>query len=363
MASSLANIPIIDITDDGLSEFDIGKALVDAAAEQGFIYIKNTGKVMPIDRIQKAFDISRILFKETSLDEKRRCTIQKNNRGWSDMQTEMLDPKTQKAGDTKEGFNFGEFKDGKPNQPIPSTIEPFEGDIKQIFGDCSSLAQRIIYLLGVGLETQPADFFSSVHTPEKGESGTTLRMLYYPAPSEVPVADKSVRAGAHSDYGSITLLFRLPGQAGLEILTRENTWAPVPVIPTGTETDPSPPILVNIGDLLSYWTNGLFRSTIHRVTIPSPATSDTTSPATVAGEAAGERYSVAFFCHPVSDTRLEPVPSTRVANFSGSTVDDNVNPYAQRKVMTANEHLFMRLRASYKDLYGSEKTPRQGPMV
>ena len=43
--------------------------------------------------------------------------------------------------------------------------------------------------------------------------------------------DRDVRAGAHSDYGSITLLFQRPGQPGLEILTPEKTWAPVPVQP------------------------------------------------------------------------------------------------------------------------------------
>ncbi|KAL5604139.1 hypothetical protein BROUX41_002126 [Berkeleyomyces rouxiae] len=354
MSSSLANIPIIDIGADGVSEASIGKALVDAAAEHGFIYIKNTGQVMAVDRIQKTFDISKTLFKETPLDEKKQCTIQTNNRGWSGMQSERLDPKNQKVGDFKEGFNFGEFKDGKADQPLPSTIVPFESDIKQFFNDCMSLSQWILYLLGIGLETQPADFFSSVHTPEKGESGTILRLLHYPAPSEVPVEDDCVRAGAHSDYGSITLLFRLPGQAGLEILTRDNTWVPVPVVPAGTETDPCSPILVNIGDLLSYWTNGLFRSTLHRVTVPSNSSS--VPVVNVEGERSGERYSIAFFCHPASDTRLEPVPSTRVTEFSGSVVSEDVNPYAQRQVMTAKEHLLMRLSATYKGLYEQIET-------
>lgn len=77
-----------------------------------------------------------------------------------------------------------------------------------------------------------------------------------------------VRAGAHSDYGSITLLFQRPGQPGLEILTPSKTWAPVAISPSGTEHDASPPILVNIGDLFSYWTNGLLRSTVHRVIFP-----------------------------------------------------------------------------------------------
>lgn len=162
-----------------------------------------------------------------------------------------------------------------------------------------------------------------------------------------------MRAGAHSDYGSITLLFRLRGQAGLELLTKENIWAPVPVSPPGTENDPSPPILINIGDLLSYWTNGLFRSTLHRVVFPTDGS------AGVEGETnQGPRYSIAYFCHPVGSVALEPVPSDRVKNYVPLGEASSVNPYAESKVMTADEHLFMRLKDSYGDLYDKKEADR-----
>lgn len=186
---------------------------------------------------------------------------------------------------------------------------------------------------------------------EKGASGTTLRFLYYPPLSTTTASREDVRAGAHSDYGSITLLFRLRGQAGLEILTPDASWAPVPVCPPGTEGDPAPPILVNIGDLLSYWTNGLLRSTVHRVVFPGPTNG-------VDGEADAEpRYTIAFFVHPVGTTALTPVPSERVTTFArpkdGTATG---NEYTERKVMTADEHLQMRLRASYLQLYKDEET-------
>ena len=110
-------------------------------------------------------------------------------------------------------------------------------------------------------------------------------------------ADVDIRAGAHSDYGkltilqkkrhvgeasakkwrikgSLTLLFQRPLQPGLEIQTRALTWSPVPIFPPGTENDEFPPILINIGDLLSYWTNGLLKSTVHRVVFPNGAGDD-----------------------------------------------------------------------------------------
>ena len=111
---------------------------------------------------------------------------------------------------------------------------------------------------------------------------------------------------------------------------------PVPVQPPTTEDDPSPPILVNIGDLLSYWTNGLFKSTVHRVVFPETSMDD--------------RYSMTYFCHPVGATVLEPVPSKRVQALGESygRQDKDV------KAMTADEHLMSRLKATYVGLYKDE---------
>ncbi|KAH8652405.1 hypothetical protein BX600DRAFT_472504 [Xylariales sp. PMI_506] len=348
-----APIPVIDISAEGADEVEVAKALVEAAVEHGFVYIKNTGHDIPAEQIQNAFEISRALF-SSPLGEKQSCKIQTNNRGWAGMQTETLDPKTQRVGDFKEAFNFGPFENGQASQPIPPSISAFQADIGAFREACHELCRKILYLFGIGLATEPADFFQSAHSSDL-PSGSTLRFLYYPAPNTSSTAtaqSEDVRAGAHSDYGSITLLFRLRGQAGLEVLTREvegstNRWAPVPVCPPGTEDDPSPPILVNIGDLLSYWTNGLLRSTVHRVTF------DGTS---VEGESNRDpRYTLVFFCHPADETRLTAVPSRRVQAFEGSLGNaSESNPYAERTVLTADEHLQMRLQASYLELYNQK---------
>lgn len=165
-------------------------------------------------------------------------------------------------------------------------------------------------------------------------------MLYYPASqSSSPEQQKEpqIRAGAHSDYGSLTLLFRLPGQAGLELQTANGNWTSVPVAPQGVVP---PPILVNIGDLLCYWTNGLLKSTVHRVTFSG-------------GDEARERYSMAYFCHPLDDARLESVESRVIGEFGDQGVEEL---RSQRKrlglgkeegVITAKEHLERRLRVTY----------------
>lgn len=269
------------------------------------------------------------------------------------MHAETLDGKNQRVGDYKEAWNFGEFIDGKAQQPLPEAIKPLEEDISNFRDSCHRLSLKLLTLLGIGLGLDPPDFFTTAHLQSKGTSSTTLRLLYYPPLDSTDADTEDVRAGAHSDYGSITLLFRLAGQAGLEVLTASNAWAPVPVKPPGTESDPAPPVLVNIGDLLSYWTNGLFRSTVHRVVFPAGG----------AGLAAGEsdaapRYSIAFFVHPIGATALTAVPSERVRTYvppaeAGEQLAKK-NPYVERKVLTADEHLQMRLRASYLGLYEDE---------
>lgn len=216
-------------------------------------------------------------------------------------------------------------------------------------------------MLGIGLEVNPPDFFTAAHRKEAGPSGNTLRLLYYPprqdSGGDAANADQEedIRAGAHSDYGSMTLLFRLAGQAGLEICTRDGSWAPVPVLPAGTgvEQDGAPPILVNIGDLLSYWTGGLLRSTVHRVVFPPPGADGAATANVTPGESTKEpRYSIAFFCHPAGASPLSAVPSTRVAQAVAEAQGKGKAIAApDSKIMTADEHLQMRLRSTYLDLY------------
>lgn len=163
-----------------------------------------------------------------------------------------------------------------------------------------------------------------------------MRLLYYPTlpPSLAVDTTKDIRAGAHSDYGSVTLLFRLPDQPGLEIQTPEGDWAPVPVNPERVDSDQLP-ILVNIGDLLSFWTSGLLKSTVHRVTIPRPEDEHGDST---------DRYSIAYFCHPTDDTMLSRIPSDIVTAYK-----DQAGHHGEswRSEMTAKMHLDSRLAETY----------------
>jgi len=145
-------------------------------------------------------------------------------------------------------------------QPLPTPLAPHQQTIVTFQNHCHALCLQILTHLATALATPP-DWFTSRHDRSQGPSGTVFRMLYYPAVTIQDTDDHEdraadLRAGAHSDFGSLTLLFQLPGQPGLEIKTPEGEWASVPVDPSGSgdshskEDATSLPILLNIGDLL-----------------------------------------------------------------------------------------------------------------
>ncbi len=161
-------------------------------------------------------------------------------------------------------------------------------------------------------------------------SGSILRMLYYPGQKSAD-PQEVIRAGAHTDYGSLTLLFQQQGQEGLEIFSPiTNSWTPVPYIGSEKPED-APPLVVNIGDQLSYWTAGILHSTIHRVKFPKKSQ-----------ETGQDRYSMAYFVHPEDNTPLVPVPSDITRGVTGRGANA-----ANEKPLTAKEHLDKRLAATY----------------
>ncbi len=83
--------------------------------------------------------------------------------------------------------------------------------------------------------------------------------LHYP-PQPEPTGNH-IRAGAHEDINTITLLLGAE-EAGLELLTKDGRW--IPVSPKPGE------LVINIGDMLQRLTNGRLRSTSHRVVNPEP---------------------------------------------------------------------------------------------
>ncbi|CAO3676576.1 unnamed protein product [Umbelopsis ramanniana] len=250
---------------------------------------------------------------------KSQFDIQADNVGYSALHREVLDPATQKTGDNKEAFNFGSWSQGKAAGELPEPFKTQEDATRKFSEDCHKLCCRVLQAFAVALEIKEEDggkhYLEKLHDYNE-VCGSILRLLKYPK-GDSAEADEIVRAGSHSDYGSITLLFQ-HGIPGLEVQASRTHWISAPVIPGA--------VLVNIGDQMEYWTGGRFKSTKHRVVfLPEHAQHD--------------RYSIAYFCHANDEVPLDVIPS--------AVLKDNQISQDQ-PVKTAGQHLRERLEATYK---------------
>ena len=148
----------------------------------------------------------------------------------------------------------------------------------------TDLAARIMRVFAVALDL-PEDYFQAFIS----QPISALRALNYPELDAPPPAGQ-LRAGAHTDYGSLTILLPQPGSKGLEIMTPEGAWREVPPVDGA--------FVINIGDLMARWTNDRWVSTLHRVV-------------NVAPEEGGlaRRQSLAFFHQPDWFAEIETLPS------------------------------------------------------
>jgi isopenicillin N synthase-like dioxygenase len=124
---------------------------------------------------------------------------------------------------------------------------------------------------------------------------TAMRLNFYPAQSGRPQPGQ-LRAGAHTDYGTFTILNGENVPGGLQVLAKGGEWIDV-------ETDPQT-FVINIGDLLMRWTNDRWVSNTHRVVNP---------PTRLAG--GSKRLSIAFFHQPNYDALIECVAPPGQAKY------------------------------------------------
>lgn len=335
---SIASNPlqIIDITN---TDTITAEKLLNAASSQGFLMIE--GHDFTAKEVDLLFQISKEFF-NLPTEYKRKIPIDESNHGYTDYGIENLDPTTQMKGDPKEAMNFCclDFTNGESSKEIHDWFyeDPKRDEIiKSTSVKLYDLSIKLLNILAVALKIEDSDdskgidWFSARYAPDKA-SGTTFRLLHYPSQKTLNPEDV-IRAGAHTDYGSMTLLFQKEDQEGLEIYSpMTKKWEPVPFVPVNEKkfSGMAPPIIVNIADQLSYWTGGLLKSTIHRVKFPAKVQ-----------ESGQDRYSIVFFSHPNDATLLEPVPSEIVRTIKNRGVN------SEKTYITAKEHLDKRLAATY----------------
>jgi len=187
--------------------------------------------------------------------------------------TDEIDALRASVPDLKESFEIG--RDNHPSlvNHWPASDDAFRQTMNEFYATCQTLHVQVMRSIALGLSLLETHF-----DPLISAADNTLRLLNYPATPASVFRDNAgqVRAGMHSDYGSITLLFQ-DMRGGLQVQSPQGSW--VDAIPIeGT-------IVVNAGDLLSRWSNGIIKSTEHQVVEPPSEPVDGQHPA---------RYSVAW---------------------------------------------------------------------
>lgn len=258
-----------------------------------------TGHGVPNEVISRAWDAARAFF-DLPLEKKMEAKMPYAGYpyGYSPPQSEALarslGEETQP--DLKESFNIGplEVPPHTGDEPYaefryaaniwPKEPAGFEPAWSAYYRALGALAERIMRVFAVALNLSENFFDSAI-----GHPISAVRALNYPSQTVAPKPGQ-LRAGAHSDYGSLTILRTESAAGGLEILNPQKQWQPVPLVAGG--------FIVNIGDLMARWTNDRWRSTVHRVVNPPP---DARGPT--------RRQSVAFFHQPNWDAEIACLPT------------------------------------------------------
>ncbi|KAE8154398.1 hypothetical protein BDV25DRAFT_135834 [Aspergillus avenaceus] len=251
-----------DLVTLDLSQFDqpggkekLAAQLKDAVHHIGFFYITNFGLTQ--DQIDRQFAIGQELFELSETEKLRhRADLEAGNyNGYRPLGAIEILPGLR---DNIELYNVFKFIP-RYERSHPDVIRRHYAEIEHFHRFIySSIVTKLFKLIALILEL-PEDYLVDGH-PYDGPSDCHLRYMIYRARSaEENARHQNLWSRGHTDFGSLTLLFRQP-VAALQVKTPEGAWKYVRPYPGS--------ITVNIADALQFWTNGYLKSSVHRVIAP-----------------------------------------------------------------------------------------------
>jgi len=289
----IAEIPLIDfapfVEGSPSGRQKVADEIAEACQRIGFFYLKNHG--VPQRLIDAAFEHSRSFF-ELPDDRKAECGISDDNhRGWLRpqpgptlsrnsrvyeqfrIQLELLEPA---AGVPENSFLY------RPNR-WPSLLPGFRSTCEAYYAEMLKLSATLMHAFALGVGLPPDRFDGYFNQPM-----CQISLLYYPSlPDDVDI--DVTNTVSHTDEGPLTILAQ-DNIGGLEVKRRDGTWIAAPPI-EGAYT-------INVGDMMMNWTNGRYKSNLHRVRNKSHR----------------KRYSIPFFLNPDYATVVEPLPEFHAAD-------------------------------------------------
>lgn len=290
-------VPIIDISPaadghNGLAE--VGRAVDEACRTIGFFVIVGHG--VPEAAIDAVWAAAREFF-DLPLEVKRHSPAPSEDYayGYSPIKGEVLARSLGNSTppDLKESLNMGPLE-------LPAVIPPGAEAIlaeprwpeqpaslrpawEAYFRAMADLAGRLLAIMATGLGL-PENHFE----PFLSHHSSAMRAINYPH-LEARSLPGQLRAGAHTDYGTLSILGYEDAPGGLEVMGPDG-WAAVPVVSGG--------FVVNLGDMMARWTNDRWVSTLHRVGLPPPD-----------AEASTRRQSIVFFHNVRWDAEVRCLPT------------------------------------------------------
>lgn len=288
--------PFLEGSDSGKQK--VARKIAEACGAIGFFAIKGHG--VEVETVEAFRRVSHDFFSRP-VNEKLRAEhpVAGTPRGYRALAGEALG----RAGggeaepDLKEFYHFG--RDNWPDEPYytgdegrryfianrwPEAPAGFADAAMEYYREMEILESHLLHAAAIALEIKETFFDDKID-----RHVTAMRVNYYP-PQATPAPTGQIRAGAHSDYGMMTILMGENQPGGLQVRTRNGGWIDV-------ETRPEF-FVINIGDLLMRWTNDRWLSNLHRVANPPSEVADTSS-----------RISIAFFHQPNYDAVIECIPT------------------------------------------------------
>ncbi|HIB21082.1 MAG TPA: isopenicillin N synthase family oxygenase [Rhodospirillales bacterium] len=284
------SLPLIDISElefsDSRGRRSVDAALHEALRDIGFAYVEGHGIA---DEHIKELNETCIDFFSLTPEEKKSYTLNKWHRGYlapeastivTSSVANVTKPNQSESFLALSEVNADGGEEENPN-PLdgpnqwPQELPRMEAVCKTYMRDMRMLSIQIVHSIarGLGIDEDWFDRFFKCPTE-------FLRLLHYWPQEE---EDGLYGAAPHTDYGFITLVAQ-DDVGGLEVRDRDGSWFGVPPI-DGT-------FVLNVADILSFWTGGIFISTPHRVK-------------NITGR---ERYSQPYFFDPSMETLVSPIP-------------------------------------------------------
>ncbi|KAI7838916.1 hypothetical protein COHA_007322 [Chlorella ohadii] len=341
-AAKAANAPVISLANFEERKHEIAQQLFKAASEVGFFYITDHG--IPQEEIDRAFATG-INFLDREKEFKTQWPFNPDSylgyRGPDELETVT-------GNRLWEWFSVGRYGTGGYNYHA----QQFEGEewpqelgaeFRQValsFQERThDIALKILRALWISLDRDEAELADPFDL-DSPENPSFMAWNKYPAltPEQIEGLKNGKgklppRLHAHADMDVLTILFNRVGDVGLEIAPGKdsenldeiiedvgNIWNHVPVAKEWIPLDPRPGcITVNVGDGLTRWTDGVFKSTYHRVRAPTK------------GDPTGERYSIPYFVNPRLNYVMQG-PEKRWGPITGFDILSKTgNAYAARR--------------------------------